>query len=152
MNVEFVEYTLDFLELSWNWLNDPDIKKLTHTPDFTKEDQKNWFENLEKTNSYKVWGVTANHTPIGVAGLKKISKTNADVFWYIGDSSFWGKGVGSEIASTISQKALLLGLKDIYADSLVENFKSINLLFKDGYRIIGLDGGIYRLKKTLMYD
>ena len=41
--VAFVEYTEEFLDLSWEWLNDPEIKLLTMTPDFSREDQRAFF-------------------------------------------------------------------------------------------------------------
>ena len=39
--LSLVEYTEEFLELSWLWLSDPEIKELTMTPDFTKKEQLN---------------------------------------------------------------------------------------------------------------
>ena len=41
--IKFVEYNEIFLEKSWEWLNNKEIKYLTCTPDFTKEQQKNGF-------------------------------------------------------------------------------------------------------------
>lgn len=44
--VDFVEYSIEFLELSWEWLNDSEIKSLTMTPDFTREEQIVFFRKL----------------------------------------------------------------------------------------------------------
>ena len=149
MKVSLVEYNLLFLELSWSWLNDPQVKKLTNTPDFSKEDQLSWFNSLKTTTTYKVWGVLADEIPIGVAGLKRINDKTADVFWYIGNKDYWSKGCGTMIAKQISEKASEIGLIEIYADSIVENYKSINLLFKENYQIVGFENCTYRLKKKL---
>lgn len=46
--LEFREYDRATLECSYSWLNDPEIKFLTMTPDFTKESQENWFVSLKK--------------------------------------------------------------------------------------------------------
>ncbi|HBU45505.1 MAG TPA: N-acetyltransferase, partial [Porphyromonadaceae bacterium] len=34
MEVEFREFDREALEKSWKWLNDPQLKSLTMTPDF----------------------------------------------------------------------------------------------------------------------
>ncbi len=41
MIIQLVKYDIDFLNLSWKWLNDSDLKQLTDTPDFSKNQQKN---------------------------------------------------------------------------------------------------------------
>ena len=46
MEIKLVDYTLDYLELSWKWLNDPEIKVLTNTPDFSLDQQLKWFNSL----------------------------------------------------------------------------------------------------------
>ena len=43
-----VDYNIIFLDKSWYWLNDPEIKALTMTPDFSKEDQASYFKSLPK--------------------------------------------------------------------------------------------------------
>ena len=49
--VKFSEYDKTFLEKSWEWLNNPIIKKLTNTSDFTKEGQQSWFKSLKDKNT-----------------------------------------------------------------------------------------------------
>jgi RimJ/RimL family protein N-acetyltransferase len=149
MKIELVLYDLGFLKLSWTWLNNPEIKTLTNTPDFSKEDQNKWFENLKNNAQYLIWGITADDIPIGVAGLKRITQTDAYVFWYIGDKNYWGKGIGDFVASEMSRKGRDLKLKYLYAESVIENFRSINLLFKEGYKITQFEKTLYVFKKIL---
>ena len=54
---EFVAYDESFLNLSWEWLNDSEIKQMTLTPDMTREGQRKWFENLNSRNDYHIWGI-----------------------------------------------------------------------------------------------
>ena len=50
VEVEFREFDREALQKSWEWLNDPQLKSLTMTPDFDQESQERWFESL-KTGS-----------------------------------------------------------------------------------------------------
>ena len=74
---DLVDFSIEFLEKSWEWLNDPVIKALTMTPDFTREDQENFFKNLPYKDDYWIRGITENNLPIGVMGLKHITGATA---------------------------------------------------------------------------
>ena len=54
-DVRLVDFSKVFFDNSWNWLNDPEIKKMTATPDFTKEDQLKWFNSLPSKQDYLIW-------------------------------------------------------------------------------------------------
>jgi len=149
MKIEFVVYDERFLKLSWDWLNDTEVKALSNSTDFSIEDQQVWFNNLKTNKQYLIWGIEADSNPIGAAGLKRITKTNACIFWYIGNKNFWGKGIGTFIASEITRRGKELKLDYLYGEPLVENFRSLNLLFKEGYKIIKYENGYYTVKKTL---
>lgn len=147
--INFCAFDENFLELSWKWLNDSEVKKMTNTPDFFKEDQYKWFLSLENNKNYYIWGIEFENKPIGVAGLKNVTEKDAFVYWYIGEKSDRGKGYGNYIASEITKKAKSLGLEFLYAFSIIENYKSINLLFKEGYKISKFENGKYTLFKKL---
>src|SRR5208283_2989 len=61
----FTRFDERFLEKSWEWLNDPEIKRLTLTPDFTRESQARWFARLPTMKDYLIWGLLHERTPIG---------------------------------------------------------------------------------------
>ncbi|EKO3750233.1 hypothetical protein P0F16_002868 [Vibrio metschnikovii] len=67
-------YTRKYLDKSWDWLTDPEIKKMTNTPDFTREEQELFFLSLPREN-YKIWGLKYDDLEIGVVGLKNINDT-----------------------------------------------------------------------------
>lgn len=131
--IQFEEYSEEYLEKSWNWLNDIEIKKLTNTPDFTKEQQVKWFENLVQNDTYKIWGVSYNGIPIGVFGIKNIDcdKKNGEYWGYIGEKKYWGKGIGTIVLTEILKKASEeLGLNSIYLKVLIHNSVAIKLYEK----------------------
>lgn len=133
MNVRLVTYDRSFLDHSWTWLNDSEIKKLTDTTDFTRETQKRWYDSLPSRNDYKIWGVMADKTSIGVCGLKKITREDCEYWGYIGEKDYWGKGIGRIITELMEKEARGLYLKSIWLQVLRENERAIRLYVKLGY-------------------
>jgi len=106
VNIILVNYSKLFLDLSWKWLNDAEIKKLTDTPDFTKSEQENWYNSLQYKNDYLIFGILYDNEPIGVCGLKNVSKDDCEYWGYIGEKKHWGKGLGKQILSQMEKKAI----------------------------------------------
>ncbi|MDR6405345.1 MULTISPECIES: GNAT family N-acetyltransferase [Chryseobacterium] len=137
-NLQLVNYTKDILEKSWNWLNDPEIKHLTSTPNFSKEDQQNWFLGLEKNDSYWVQGIQYDNKIIGVAGLKKIdpSKKTAEYFGYIGEKEYWGKGLSKDLFKLIFKIAKdQFALESLYLNVVPDNIRAVKSYEKAGFSI-----------------
>lgn len=132
--IKFVEYNEIFLEKSWEWLNNKEIKYLTCTPDFTKEQQKKWFLSLKDKKDYFIKGVLYNDTPIGVVGLKNITNTNGEYWGYIGEKEYWNKGIGKDFINYISRYSYILNLKEIYLKVIKNNPRAIKLYQKMGFK------------------
>lgn len=130
--LEIVTYSRDFLELSWHWLNDSEIKKLTGTPDFTKQQQEDFFASLPRVN-YLVWGVTYENEPIGVIGLKNIDNGSAEYFGYIGEKKHWGKGLFSKILDVIRLECKKINVNCIYLHVAVDNHMANKAYIKNGF-------------------
>jgi len=110
----FSSFTESFLEKSWLWLNDPETKAMTQTPDFTREDQKRWFGGLRQRSDYKIWGISRNGDPIGALGLKHITAQDAEYWGYIGERTMLGRGVGRSMMRFILEQANGLRLVELY--------------------------------------
>lgn len=132
--IKFVEYNEIFLEKSWEWLNDKEIKFLTCTPDFTKEQQKKWFLSLKDKKDYFIKGVLYNDTPIGVVGLKNITNTDGEYWGYIGEKEYWNKGIGKDLINYISHYSCILNLKEIYLKVIKDNIRAIKLYQKMNFK------------------
>lgn len=139
MNLKFVQYNELYLEKSFEWLHDEEIKSLVDADDFTKEDQKKWFDSLKNRKDYLIWGIEADDEPVGVVGLKNISykQKEAEFFGYIGEKNFWGKGIGSKMLVYIREEARKLELKKIVLYVLPENTRAICLYKKFGFESYG---------------
>lgn len=89
--ITLTSYDREFLDLSWIWLQDPEIKKLTLTSDFTREQQLQFFHSLKERKDYLIFGIQLGTRKIGVAGLKNIKNDIAEYWGYIGEKDLWVK-------------------------------------------------------------
>jgi RimJ/RimL family protein N-acetyltransferase len=132
-SIFLVPFDRSFLDRSWDWLRDPEIKKLTMAPDFNREDQLAFFAGLPRRADYKIWGVVAGAQPIGAAGIKRISGESGEAFLYIGDKAWWGRGAGLEILRLCEAKAQELGLRELRMEAAPGNERSVRAFAKAGF-------------------
>lgn len=143
------DYNEVFLEKSWSWLNDPEIKEKTNTPDFSKKQQLEWYKNIKSQKDYLVWGVMFDNNPIGVCGLKNISDNDCEYWGYIGEKRYWGKGIGSEIIQLMINKAVELNLNYVWLKVKEENIPALKLYEKFGFREFKKVGKLIYMHKRL---
>lgn len=136
LNINFSEYDEDFLHKSWQWLNDSEIKKLTLTGDFTREQQFAFYNSLPNRHDYKIWGVKDNDHKIGAIGLKKILNHEAEYFGYIGEKDYWNKGISKIMFEFILKQAQSLNIERIYLYVSKENKRAIKSYMKNNFVIL----------------
>lgn len=127
VDIQIREYDRRMLEKSWEWLNDPEIKHMTLTPDMNKESQEKWFQSLKDRKDYFVAGVWRNDEPIGVIGIKHITSTDGELFGYIGEKKYWGKAVGVDMLKRVLDHGRSLGLSSVYSVIGKDNINSYKL-------------------------
>ena len=135
MDVKLVDFDQKYLDNSWNWLYDHELKEMTSAPLITKDEQLKWFESIKKKDNYLIWGIEVDTKPIGACGLKNINRIEGEYWGYIGEKSYWGKGIGSMMMNMIIGKAKELKLKKIYLKVLKVNFRAIKLYEKFNFII-----------------
>lgn len=133
-HVTFREYSHEVLDKSWEWLNDPEIKELTLTPDFDRESQQIWFQSLPGKGNYYIRSIWWNEEPIGAFGIKNITGTDGEVWYYIGEKKYWGKGIGSQMMQYLIEYAGSQKLKSVYAKLHKTNTGSYKLCEKFGFK------------------
>lgn len=134
IDLEIKEMDEVALEKSREWLNDPEIKELTMTPDFDEQSQKEWFKNLKTRTDYYIIVGWHEGQPISVGGLKHINGKDAELYGYIGDKRYWGKAVAVDMMNTIHEYGKSIGLESIYSIQLKNNLSSIKLNTRFGYK------------------
>lgn len=140
--VRLVKYSKSFLDKSWDWLHDEEIKKLTMTPDFSKEEQLQFYSNLSKRLDYWIKGIAFNEKPVGVFGIKNITTIDGEYWGYLGEKDFWGKGIGRIMLNAAIQKAKELSLKTIYLHVADFNERAKKLYEKSGFHFIQTIDGV----------
>jgi RimJ/RimL family protein N-acetyltransferase len=151
LNLKLDIFDEEVLKLSFDWLNDANVKFLTKTPDLSREGQQNWFNSLSNRTDYLVKSVKANNLAIGVVGLKKIdyNTREAEYFGYIGNKAYWGKGIGNWMLAEAIKLAEDKQLAKVYLNVIVENYVAINLYFKIGFKIVSYTPNSYLMEKYL---
>lgn len=132
-SIQLVPYDEMFLNLSWDWLNDPEIKQLTMSPSFTKEQQLDFFKSLKDRQDYLIYGIALGSARIGACGLKSFRDGMAELWLYIGDKSLWGRGLGTQILFCLEKQAKSLGLGGLYLKVSKENISAQKLYEKNSY-------------------
>ncbi len=133
MSLKIIMYTEEFLPLSWKWLNDSEIKNLTMTPDFSKEEQIDFFNSLSSRKNYKIFGIEFDGIKIGACGLKNIENEKAEYWGYIGEKKYWGKGLGKEILTNMINLAIKEKISSLYLKVEKNNYRAIKLYEKFGF-------------------
>lgn len=126
-------YTKDCLDKSWVWLKNPEIKSLTMTPDFTREEQLEFFEQLPYRSDYLIWSVVFDGQLIGAAGLKNYRGTLAEYWGYLGEKQYWNRGLGSSLIRAVEVNAKARGFSALDLKVSPDNLRAIALYKKDGF-------------------
>src|SRR5689334_4100318 len=134
INAKVVTFDERFLAYSWKWLNDPEIKRLTMSPDFTKETQLNWYRSLSQRQDYLVWGVELDGEPAGVFGIKNIQPPQGEYWGYIGDKTLWGRGLGMFLVDAAFERAKTIGLSNLCLKVWRPNVRARKMYEKMGFQ------------------
>ncbi len=147
--LSFERYDERYLERSWQWLNDPEVKRLTMTPDFTRVAQLSWFARLPEMIDYLIWGISYDGMPIGALGLKHVTKDDAEYWGYVGDCRYWGRGFGAEMLHFVFEKAHELGLSKLHLKVHCDNARAVRLYTKVGFKIVYVKDGVLNMRISL---
>jgi RimJ/RimL family protein N-acetyltransferase len=147
--IALVPFSRDYLDRSWVWLNDPETKRLTMTPDFTRADQERFFAGLPR-DDYRIWGIALDDgSPIGAAGLKRFRGEVAEYWGYIGEASQRGKGLGKAMLTLVEQEARHIGLKALDLRVADHNAGAIALYRSFAFAETGREDEVLLMRKEL---
>lgn len=138
-----------FLELSWTWLKDSEIKFLTNTGEISKKQQEEWFQTLSDRKDYFIWGIKADSIPVGACGLKNVANADCEYWGYIGKKDYWGKGIGKEMLFLMEERASILFKSSIWLRVIKKNTRAISLYKKQGYNTESETDTLFVMRKFL---
>ena len=123
------------------WLNDPVVNKYLETRKATIESLKKYIKEKKEDPNCLLFGIFLknNNEHIGNAKLEPIDfeKKIADYGMIIGETEYWGKGLGTEITKLVVDYAFNeLNLKKIRLGVITENLPAIRVYEKVGFKIV----------------
>ena len=129
--------------ISWRWRNDPSVWELTGgRPDrfITPEIETEWIKKAIRNQDQKRYAILADSVYVGNVQLTDIKDESGEFHIFIGDKSYWGKGIA--IAAT----ALMLKcafeeykLQKVHLWVNKKNYSAIKVYEKCGFRLVGED-------------
>ena len=137
--VHRVAYDERFLEASWEWLRDPELRRLTDTPYFSREAQRAWFDGLRGRTDYAVWGIEVDGQPVGAFGLKHVTADEAEYWGYIGERAHWGRGIGQWMLEQSAGEARARGVARLVLRVIAENARARRAYTRFGFETVSDD-------------
>lgn len=133
IEIEIRDFTHDVLKKTWEWLDDPQIREQTSTPNFNRETSEKWFESLKTRKDYFIKSLWHNNKPIAVMGLKHLNAKDGETFGYIGEKEYWGKTIGVQGMEFLVNYGRSINLESIYSIIRKTNLSSYKLNRRLGF-------------------
>lgn len=136
---------------SCHWRNDPDVWTYTGSrPNLliTEEIELEWIRKTLKDLTSKRFAIciTATNEYIGNVQLTNIENDSAQFHIFIGNKSFWGKGIATAATKLILKFALnQLHLKKCYLEVDRRNQPAIKSYEKNGFKVISISSENYTM-------
>ena len=139
MTARRVPFDETYLDASYEWLQDPEMARLTMSPATTREQQRAWYDGLADRTDYAIWGIEHDGRPVGVMGLKHLDADDggAEYFMYLGDTSVWGQGIARWATGEILGEARARGLTYVYGLVGKHNERSLSVHTHLGFTVEG---------------
>jgi RimJ/RimL family protein N-acetyltransferase len=145
-----VPFDETYLDRSYDWLTDPELARLTMSGAVTREGQRRWYDGLSGRDDYAVWGVEYDGVPVGVMGLKHLGEDDGgEYFFYVGDRSYWGRGIAAWAFREICAVARERGLAYLWGMVGKHNERSLGVHTREGFVVVGETETEYRLEYRL---
>jgi len=128
-------------DISYKWRNDPEIWKFTGsrpTMEITEKIERDWLKRTLCDKTKKRFAIMVNQHYVGNVQLTDIvPNQTAEFHIFIGDKSFWGKGIAKEATLQILVFAKeVLNLKSVFLDVRTDNISAVKSYLKSGFQII----------------
>lgn len=133
--------TMDYVR----WLNDPRVNRFLETRFSTQtlESIRSFVAEKASSSTEFLYGIFAGEEARHIGNIKlgpvRIPHLSAAVSLFIGDETWWGKGIASKAIAILSKHAFdHMGLQKLHAGMYEANKGSLNAFLKAGYHEEGL--------------
>ncbi|SFE69542.1 GNAT family N-acetyltransferase [Flavobacterium xueshanense] len=141
--------------ISWKWRNDPEVWSQTgNRPDrlITPVIEMEWIQRVVNEESSRRFAITVDDQYVGNVQLTDIADTKAQFHIFIGEKSFWGKGVANQATSQILIYAKkMLALKEVFLYVKKSNISAIKVYQKNHFIVDESEGEELMMTCILIY-
>ena len=129
---------------SVKWRNDPEVFKFTgniYNHEITIDNELEWIRKVTANPTDYRCAILVDEVYVGNIYLTDIKEGTAHFHIFIGDKSYWGKGVAKKASLLILDYAVkVLKLKEIFLRVRKENTSAYNLYLRLGFKNVMVDG------------
>jgi RimJ/RimL family protein N-acetyltransferase len=144
-----VGYDERFLDASWRWLQDDELRSMVMAGPMTREGQRAWYERLPARTDYRIWGVELDGEPVAVFGIKGIADGSGEYFAFIGEPQHWGRGIGGFITDEVIRLGRELGLSRLWGVAKADNQRTLRRQARHGFREYRREDGLVWIERGL---
>lgn len=137
--IDLVVKNIEHIKIYHKWVNDPIVRTYVGVefPETLEVIKKEWFSDIrdEKNIWLEIWH-KENQIPVGLVGFFQISNLHrrAELGIIIGESEYWGKGIGTEAINLIINYGFnTLNYRKILASVNTPNIRSLGMCKKIGF-------------------
>lgn len=138
---------------SYKWRNNPNIWKYTLNKAnkvITPEIETEWIQKVLNNKNEKRFAIIADGQYIGNTYLTNIENGNAKFHIFIGEESFWGKGIATEVVKQVLDFAKKeLKLNTIHFNPSIDNIAILKLYRKIGFIEKEIENGRIKMEYHL---
>ena len=135
---------------SVKWRNDPEVFKFTgniYNHEITIDNELEWIRKVTANPTDYRCAILVDEVYVGNIYLTDIKEGTAHFHIFIGDKSYWGKGVAKRASLLILEYAFnVLNIKEVLLRVRNVNTSAYNLYLRLGFKDVKIDG-IWTLMK-----
>lgn len=129
-------------KLIFDWKSNEQLRELLGTTyPISELEHHKWFENKMLESKNKHFMILYNNEAVGMIGFNNVDfiNRNAEIFIFIGDENYWGKGIGTQAIQELEKIAFRnMNLHMIFLHVFSFNERATEMYKKIGFEIDGV--------------
>lgn len=128
------------IKTTFKWIHNQTLREL-----FSMNGKPNWdnhinyFKKKLNDKTQKVFAIYANNHYVGNCGLKNIDLHKAEIWIYIGEDNFKGKGIATKAIGIMIAYAKKINLQKLYLYVLNYNKSALKLYKNSGFKYVSMN-------------
>lgn len=126
-------------EISYKWRNDAEVWKHTGSRpniEITREIELQWIQKAIADESCRRFAIICDDNYVGNVQLTSITSTSAEFHIFIGEKSFWGKGLAKQATYQILHYAKEeLKLNNVFLSVKKDNISAVQAYLRTSFKI-----------------